>query len=105
MKKDKLPVQRSSMYRIIRSYIISSICVVCIIALSAGILSADANTKQLSLGEKETTLALAHREQKLEVKINKEKAAAIELPSLESLDFFLSFSPLYWLADSVAELF
>ena len=104
MKKDKLPVQKSSMYRLIRSYLLCSICVLCIIALTAGIVAADINTKQLSLGKNETTLALAHREQKLEVEINKEKAAAFELPSLESVDFILSFSPLYWLADSIGEL-
>ncbi len=105
MKKDKLPVQKSSMYRIIRSYIICSICVLCVVALLAGIVSADINTKKLSLGQSDTTLALAHREQKLEVEINKEKAAAIELPSLEAVDFWLSFSPVYWLAESIAELF
>ena len=104
-KKEKTALQKSSVYKIVHNYIMFTVVGLCIIALVAGIISADINTSMLSIGRKDTMLALAHSEQQLELRVNEEKAAAIDLPQLENIDFYFGFSPIFWLAESFMRLF
>lgn len=93
-----------SFYKIIRFFLLSSLCTLAVVFVFSGFSWADINSNKMATGQEGTVLALAHNEQKLELQIDKEKAAAIKLPSHESLDFILGCSPVYWLCESIYEL-
>ena len=93
-----------SFYKIIKFFLLSSLCTLAVVFMFSGFSFAGINTNKMTTGEDGAVLALAHNEQKLELQIDKEKAAAIKLPSHESLDFILGCSPVYWLCESIYEL-
>ena len=93
-----------SFYKIIRFFLLSSMCTLAFVFVLSGFSWADINSNKMATGQEGAVLALAHNEEKIELQIDKEKAAAISLPPLKNIDFILCSSPVYWLAQSIINL-
>lgn len=93
-----------SFYKTIKFFMLSSICTLLAVLVLYGFCQVGMNTNKISTGEDGATLAIAHNEQRLEIMIDTENAAAINLPPHESLDFIFGLSPVLWLCQSIYEL-
>lgn len=74
--------------------------------LAAGIAYADGNSRKMAVGERGSTVALAHREKQLELSITK-NGSDIQSVTAEKYRDYLYFLPaplsgIVWLADLIA---
>lgn len=93
-----------TLYKVVRLYLISSICTLALTFFCAGFASINSSTAEINEGQNAATLALSHKEQKIEININQEKAAAIDLLPPPKIDLVLGSSPVYWFMKSLWDL-
>ena len=70
-----------------KRFIISCMLILSLTGLAAGIAYADGNSRKMAVGERGSTVALAHREKQLELSINEKTAATFNL-SVQGLSLF-----------------
>ena len=90
-----------------KRFMISCILILSLTGLAAGIAYADGNSRKMSVGERGSTVALAHREKQLELSINEKTAATFNLSLPKKYRDYLYFLPsplsgIAWLADLIA---
>lgn len=90
-----------------KRFIISCMLILSLTGLAAGIAYADGNSRKMAVGERGSTVALAHREKQLELSINEKTAATFNLSLPKKYRDYLYFLPaplssIVWLADLIA---
>ena len=90
-----------------KRFIISCMLILSLTGLAAGIAYADGNSRKMAVGERGSTVALAHREKQLELSINEKTAATFNLSLPKKNRDYLYFLPaplsgIVWLADLIA---
>lgn len=81
---------------------ISCILILSMTGLAAGISYAGGNSRHMAMGERGSTVALAHNEKKLELNINEKTAVTFDLSLPEKYRDYLYFLPaplsgIFWL--------
>lgn len=82
-----------SLAGLIKRFIVCCVCILSLTGLAAGISVADSESRRMSLGEQQSTVALAHREKALEININEKTAVTLNLSLPKKYEDILSFAP------------